>query len=74
MATTDSVSFRRVVWETANDLVAPIVEKHGLEEYRTAPSSLAAAIASTNVSTTFTKVDQHVSHIMAVADWLMFDE
>ena len=54
---------RRVVWDWASEMVAPIVEQHELKEY---------SMGSTfnRVSTT-TVVDQHLDHIMRVADWLL---
>lgn len=45
-------------------MVAPIVEQHGIEE-----SKIGGALFVS--PTTLTKVDQHLSHIMNVADWLM---
>lgn len=50
-------------WQMASELVEPIIEKHGLEKY-----SSGVIFQSTS---TFTAVDQHVDHILRVANWLM---
>lgn len=53
-------------WQMAMELVEPIIEKHGLETYKTgAPNIFAPPTA------TFTAVDQHIDNTIRVADWLM---
>ncbi len=53
---------RTEAWVTASKLVQPIVNEYELEDYPVGPMFT----ASTN-----TKVDQHINHIMNVADWLL---
>ena len=60
----DEVAKRRAVWESAEELVAPIVLVHGLEAYNTGTNIFAQ-------STKMTPVDQHVEVIIRVADWLL---
>lgn len=55
---------RLAAFNAAKDLVESIVEKHGLE-----PTKLGAP-AFTNAPV-LTNVDQHVGHILDVADWLL---
>lgn len=54
---------RLAAWETASDLVGPIVDKHEL-----APVNIGGMF---NVTQTQTRVSQHLNHIMDVADWLL---
>lgn len=54
---------RRATWDMASDLVAPLVEFHGVEDY-----SIGQLL---NQTSKFTKVDQHLEHILRVADWLL---
>jgi hypothetical protein len=55
---------RLAAFNAAKEIVNSIVEQHGLE-----PVKMQAA-AFTNPST-LTVVDQHISHILEVADWLL---
>lgn len=55
---------RLVAWSAAAEAVKPIVEQHGLEPYGAGGNIFAP-------TTRFTKVDQHIDHIMRVADWLL---
>lgn len=50
-------------WNAAVDMVKPIIDEHGLEEYKTG-----AMFSSVS---TMTKVDQHIDHTMRVANWLL---
>lgn len=59
-----SMSLRREAWLAATELVVPVLEEHGLEPYET------HAVLFVKGST-MTKVDQNVSHIQGVADWLL---
>jgi hypothetical protein len=54
---------RRVAWEAATELINPIIEQHGLEEYK-------SGNPFTSMST-FSKVDQHIDHTIKVANWLI---
>lgn len=56
---------RLSAWKQASKLVAPIVKTHGLEKY-----SLGASLFTTGIGVS-TPVDQHITHIMDVADWLL---
>jgi len=53
---------RTEAWVTASGLVQPLVLDHGLEAY---------PIGQIFSASTNTKVDQHINHIMNVADWLL---
>lgn len=55
---------RLKAWEQASQLVASIIAEHGLEIYKGA----APAFSTPSI---FTKVDQHIDHIMNVANWLL---
>lgn len=55
-------------WTLAAELVDPIVELHGLEDFNSgANTTIFSSIGGSHV----TKVDQHISHIMNVAEWLL---
>jgi hypothetical protein len=56
---------RLEAWQYAAELVNPIVEQHGLERY-----SPGANIFSTGISV-MTPVEQHINHILNVAEWLL---
>jgi len=58
-----TVKQRFDVWEIASKMVAPIIEQHDLEV-------LTTGNAFTNSFKT-SKVEQHIEHILKVADWLM---
>lgn len=56
--------FPRVhAWNAAKEMVDPIVEQYGLETYQ------AGAIFAPSFKST--PVDQHIDHIIHVAEWLM---
>lgn len=57
---------RLEAWEIATKLIEPLVEKHEIETYRTG-----APFAQSSVTT---KIDQHLEHILTVADWLLEEE
>jgi hypothetical protein len=60
----ERVSTRTAAWNMASELVEPIVDRHGLEKYSTGPNIFAQTFKTTCV-------DQHIDHIMRVADWLL---
>jgi len=55
---------RRHAWESAQELVAPIVLEHGFEPYKATHQVFAPG-------TTITEVDQNISSIIEVAGWLL---
>ena len=59
---------RKKAWKKAAHLVEPIVEKHGLKQYAPGASIF---VTGTSVST---PVDQHINHILTVAEWLLEGE
>ena len=56
---------RKEAWKTAAKLIEPIVKKHGLEKY-----SPGASLFTTGTGVV-TPVEQHINHILNVADWLL---
>lgn len=62
----EEVAARQTAWGVAADLVAPIVEQHGLEEYAVRTGQPFATPTST-----MTKADQHLAHVRDLADWLL---
>lgn len=57
------ISKRSHIWKHATELVAPIIEQHGLETYKSG--------SMFGPYSTFTPVDQHIEQIIRVADWLL---
>ena len=56
---------RRIdIFEKACELVAPIIERHGVENYKIGNQVMVHG-------TTMTKSEQHIDHILRVADWLL---
>lgn len=55
-------------WTLAAELVKPIIEQHTLKQ--TSPGSSMFATGNTVI----TPVDQHIEHIIGVAEWLMEPE
>lgn len=53
-------------WATASGLVEPIVQQHGLEDYKGGANFM-------TTGSTFSKVEQHIDHILHVAEWLLGD-
>ena len=51
-------------WKKATEFVDPIVEKHGLQDVREGQVIFTTGFVST-------KVNQHINHIMDVANWLL---
>ena len=51
------------VWLIASQMVDPIIEKHGIELVQTGQMF--------GPSFKVTAVEQHIDHILKVADWLM---
>lgn len=64
---TNEIIKRKVIFETAAEMIDPIIEHHGLDSYRTGGSY-------TSPGYTTTKVDQHIAHIIYVANWLQGKE
>lgn len=61
------ITARRMGWERAVEMVEPIIDKYGVEDYYIGP----VGIFSSAIRTTSTKVDQNIDHILRVADWLL---
>lgn len=59
------INLRQEAWNIATELIDPIIAEHGLETFRTGPPF--------GHTTTFTKVDQHIDHVIRIADWLIGD-
>lgn len=55
---------RTNAFRKAKELVDPIIDQHGLEAYREAPNIF---VPPGNRSA----VDQHINHILYIAEWLM---
>lgn len=58
---------RSIAWDMAVGKIEPLVNVHELESYR----GPAQAFSSGPM---YTKVDQHVEHILRVANWLLGEE
>lgn len=54
---------RLEAFQTAKVLVDPIIEEHGLHTYKNGPPF--------GNGVTYTPVEQHISEILRVADWLL---
>lgn len=65
----ERISARAAVWNMAKEMVDPIIEADGVEEYRMSTNPSASIFHANN--TTMTKVDQHLGHIEQVANWLL---
>jgi len=61
---TEDVATRRVAWEASQEMVKPIIEAHGLEQYSSGDQLFVKGAI-------VTKVDQNIDHILRVADWLL---
>lgn len=61
---TDNLLIRQAAFNEAGKMVDPLVEKHGLTEYKSNSTMLAQG-------STVTLVEQHLDAIIRVADWLM---
>lgn len=57
---------RLAAWSKAEEIVERIVDKHGLELYKSGPPF-------GHVST-YSPAEQHIEHILKVADWLLDKE
>lgn len=66
--TVKDIAVRRTAWDHAVEMVVPIIEDHGLEEYKV--NYPGSTIFHTSNSS-MTKVDQNVDHIIHVAEWLL---
>lgn len=62
----DRIMLRKSVWLQAAEMIDPVVDKHGLEQYALGPAPV-----FTTPPNKMTPVDQHLGHIQQVADWLM---
>lgn len=58
---------RETVFLMASQLVGPIVEKHGLEPTK-------SAWVQADSGYTITAVEQHLDHILRVANWLLEEQ
>ena len=58
-------------WIISEQLVERLVNRHGLEEIDMRSSIQTSMITSTPVTNPLTKVDQHIDHILNVANWLL---
>jgi hypothetical protein len=58
---------RKKAWKKAKKLVDPIVELHGLQQIKGPANFLGS-------SSEQTPVDQHIGHILTVAEWLLEGE
>lgn len=58
----EEVIKRRIVFETADTMVQPLVNQHDLKDHNSGPVF---------TSNPVTKIDQHITHILRVADWLL---
>lgn len=58
------VIVKRAIFDMASQMIDPIIEKHGLEEYRSAAPVF-------HSGSMFTKVEQHIDETIKVADWLL---
>ena len=63
MARKMTIKQRFDVWEIASKMVAPLIEQHGIELVQTGQMF--------GPSFKTTAVEQHIEHILKVADWLM---
>lgn len=64
MGVTAQARDRLEALEMARDFVAPIVEQHGLFPFNTGANVFVVGAKTT-------AVDQHLCHVMVVADWLL---
>lgn len=61
------LDYRERVFIKAGTMVSPIIEQHGIEDHQDGGAVFVRGV-------TVTAVDQHIDHIMRVADWLMVRE
>lgn len=61
--TIEDVAHKKIIFEMARDLVEPLTEKYELQTVRT--GSVFTTISET------TPIEQHLDHILRVADWLV---
>lgn len=59
-----NVIVKRAIFEMASEMIEPIIEKHGLEAYRSAAPVF-------HSGSMFTKVEQHIDETIKVAEWLL---
>jgi hypothetical protein len=64
MAINDKVVEREAVFLMSGQLVAPIIEKHPLEGYMSGAPAF-------STGPPVTPSEQHLDHIIRVADWLL---
>lgn len=62
------IAHREQIFIKASVMLEPIVEQHGIADHRDGGSAIFVSAPMV------TKIDQHLDHIMRVADWLMIRE
>lgn len=60
----NTMSIRRTAFDNALEMVVPVISEHGLEPYPVGGNIFAPG-------SKVTSVDQSLSHILSVADWLL---
>lgn len=63
--TYEQIVTRGLIWEKADQMVAPLVEQHGIEKV-----TFGGGLFPTTTDV-LTPIDQHISSIIRVADWLL---
>lgn len=61
------VAYREKVFIKASVMLEPLVEQHGIEDHQDGGQLFVRGV-------TVTAIDQHLDHIMRIADWLMIRE
>jgi hypothetical protein len=59
----DRIIEKRIALQNAKEVLDPIVEQHGLDDFKNVTNAF-----SNNVQT---KVQQHLDHIITLADWFL---
>lgn len=62
---------RMQAFTTSQALIAPVIDQHTLEELKETKSVSTGVFTATPVLQTTSKVEQHIDHILTVADWLL---
>lgn len=61
------IAHREQIFIKASVMLEPLVEQHGIEDHKDGGAIFVNGA-------TVTKIDQHIDHIMRIADWLMIRE
>lgn len=61
------IQHREKIFIKASVMLEPLVEQHGIEDHQDGGQLFVRGV-------TVTAIDQHLDHIMRVADWLMIRE